>query len=413
MHRSPLRKTALLASALLMGAALLPNASAYAAGPIGGPKLGSKGVVFDIKPGSPAPPAVPAEGWLVADLDTGGVIGARNPHGRFLPASTLKTLTAIALLPKLSPRTIVKPSKVAADMEGSRVGIKAGFPISVELLFTGMLINSGNDTATALAEAAGGQATTVKMMNEHAKRLQAADTLAANPTGLDAADQFSSAYDLALIGREALKNKDFARYTLIKKALIPTPTTSFEIANKNRLLYTYEGSLGGKTGGTKKALNTYIGFAQRGGRRLVVTLMKAPVGSWQRDAPKLLDWGFAVAGTATPVGLLVPPLDAQASSPTASPAVQGSTADPSSTAPALLDAPSIAPTATAAAARRATAPGPAQGSLADRLPTLRWWYAAVAVALAGLGASGLAWRGRRRRRRGFYSRSTKLRLPVR
>jgi D-alanyl-D-alanine carboxypeptidase (penicillin-binding protein 5/6) len=367
----------------------------------------------------------PPDGWLVADLDTGAVLAARNAHGKFLPASTIKTLTALALLPKLSPKTVVKPSKTAADMDGTRVGIKAGHPVTIEFLFTATLIYSGNDTATALAEAAGGEEVTVKLMNQQARRLQARDTLAVNPTGLDAPGQFSSPYDLALIGRAALKNADYRRYTAIMKAMVPAPNGAFEIANKNALLYTYEGAFGGKTGGTKKALNTYIGFAERGGRRLVVTIMKSPVGKWRTDAPALLDWGFSVDGIVKPVGQLVPPLDEVAASPSASAsaaAVPAGSSAPAAGAssPAQPSVNSAPEPGAAATGRPAASVAPIQPKterrgLVDRLPDvrLRWWYAVVVVALGALIAVALAWRARRRRRRGFYMPQTKLRLPVR
>lgn len=417
-RNSPLSNTTMVAIAAAAAWSLCTAPAAYAAGPIGGAKLAGTGVVFNPAPGVPAPPAVTAQGWLVADLDTGQVLGGRNPHGKFLPASTLKTLTAIALLPKLAPKTIVKPSNTAANIDGTRVGIKPGFPVTVDLLFTGMLIWSGNDTATALAETAGGEAATVRLMNEHAKRLQANDTLAVNPTGLDAPGQFSSPYDLALLGRAALKIDAYARYTAIRKIAVPAPTGSFEIANKNRLLYTYQGTFGGKTGWTKKALDTYIGYAQRGSRRLVVTIMKANTRQWRDEAPKLLDWGFAADGIVTPVGELVLPLDEIAASPSATASPAGASAPSVGAAaatPGATESKPVAGATSAAATTGAAKPANAgkKRSLVDRLPAFHWWYAAGPVALAGLIAMGLAWRTRRRRRRGFYMPQTKLRLPVR
>ncbi|MEO6714842.1 MAG: hypothetical protein ABIM89_15645 [Mycobacteriales bacterium] len=407
-----------LFAAAAIGLCTLTSAAPASAAtePVGGPALAGKGVIVDRKAGTPPLPAtVTAEGWVVADLDTGAVLAARNPHGQFLPASTLKTLTALALLPKLNPKKLVKPSEAAAGIGGTKVGIKPGHPVSVDLLFTGMLIYSGNDTATALAEAAGGTATTVALMNAEAQRLQAADTLAVNVSGLDETGQYSSPYDLALMGRAAVKLESYRRYTAIKSVLVPSPTGSFEIANKNWLLYKYEGAFGGKTGFTKRALNTYIGYAERDGRRLVVTLMKAKV--WRTEAVALLDWGFSAAGVVTPVGQLVTPLDEIQSSATAAPgATAVTTAVPPATAATSAESP--------APASAAPAPGPAQakpksgGGFFDWVPSIsvrfRWWYVAAPLGCAALIAIGLAaWRARRRRRRGFYMPQTKLRLPVR
>ncbi|MDQ1710288.1 MAG: hypothetical protein QOG49_1673 [Frankiaceae bacterium] len=394
-------RSRLFAAALLIAGTLATATSAapaYAADPLGGPALGSTGVVADRSAGMPAlPAAVTAEGWLVADLDTGAVIAARNPHGKFLPASTLKTLTALVLLPRLSPTRLVKPSQAAANIGGTKVGIKPGFPVTIDLLFTGMLIYSGNDTATALAQAAGGEPATVALMNAEAKRIQANDTLAVNVTGLDATAQYSSPYDLALMGRAALKIDAYKHYTAIKKAMVPAPTGSFEIANKNALLYNYPGTFGGKTGGTTKALQTYIGYAERGGHRLVVTIMKTH--HWRTEAPMLLDYGFAADGVVTPVGQLVPTLDE----------IAAGVPSASTTAAAGSTAATAAPAGAVAAKKK-------HKSIV-RLPSIglhfRWWYAAVAGVVAALLTIGFGWRARRRRRHGFYARQTKLRLPVR
>ncbi len=382
------------ALALVLALPIALGASpAYAADPLGGSKLGSKGIVVD--PTAPALPVITAQGWLIADLDSGEVLASRNPHGKFLPASTIKTLTAIALLPRLDPKTIVKPSAKAANMEGSSIGLVPGHPISIDLLFTGMLIASGNDSATALAESAGGENVTVDLMNEEAKRLQAGDTSAANPTGLDADGQFSSPYDLALMGRAALKIPAFQRHTSTRQATIPSPKGPFQIANKNRLLYNYEGTFGGKTGGTKKALQTYIGFAQRGNRRIVVTIMKTSF--WRAEAPKLLDWGFSAAGQVAPVGVLVEPLEELT-------AANGGAPGAANIAPAAGGAVK----ADSAPANKATK----DTSGVPRLPSGRWWFGAAPIAVF-LIVSALTLRRRRRRRRGFYMPQTKLRLPVR
>jgi D-alanyl-D-alanine carboxypeptidase (penicillin-binding protein 5/6) len=397
--------SAVLAIALAPALAITASPSYADDEPIGGPKLSQTRVVVDPLAGAPELPIVTAQGWLVADLDSGEVLAARNPHGKFLPASTIKTLTALALLPRLNPKTVVKPSAKADNMEGSAVGLVAGHPITIDLLFTGMLIQSGNDTAQALAEAAGGEELTVRLMNEAAKRIQANDTVAVNPTGLDAEGQLSSPYDLALMGRAALQNPAYRRYTATKQATIPSPKGPFQIANKNRLLYSYSGTFGGKTGGTKKALQTYIGFAKRGNRRLVVTLMKTNF--WRTEAPKLLDWGFAAAGKVTPVGVLVPPLDklpATASS-SASAVLPNSSVAPSSASSLSGASPSAKENAKVAKAR--------SGVQLPGLPRVKWWYAVAPVAILVLVVIAMTVRRRRRRRRGFYMPETKLKLPVR
>src|SRR3954452_17574963 len=193
-----------LASALL---ALLaaPASAAARSEPIGGPLLGTHGVVMQRLAGAPAlPRGLTASSWLVADADTGEVLAARAPHVRHRPASTLKVLTAVTLLPRLAPDQLVRTSYDDAAVDGSKVGLVPGMRYSVDTLFASMLVVSANDAAGALAEAAGGMRRTVSLMNAEARRLQAFDTHARTPSGLDADGEMTSAYDLALIAREGL-----------------------------------------------------------------------------------------------------------------------------------------------------------------------------------------------------------------
>ena len=132
---------------------------------------------------------------------------------------------------------------------------------------------SGNDAAYALAEAGGGREATLTAMNEHAAYLGAHDTVAKDPSGLDAPGQTSSAYDLALIGRAALELKDFRAYVATKQVDFPgrvDPKTkkreTYKINNHNKLLYNYDGTIGVKNGYTEAANRTFISAVTRGGR---------------------------------------------------------------------------------------------------------------------------------------------------
>ncbi len=257
--------------------------------------------------GAPPVPAVSAAGWVVADADSGEVLAARNAHGRYLPASTLKTLTAVALLPELKLHEYYLPTFDEVNIEGSRVGLVEGVRYPVGKLVEAMLVVSGNDAANALAGAAGGMTKTVATMNATAQRLQAYDTLARNPSGLDAPDQLTSAYDLALVARAGLQNPTFAKYAATLRDTIPAPGGKrFEIYNHNKLLTKYRGAIGIKTGFTVAARHTYVGAARRGGHTVIVTLLKAE--SMYPDATALLDWGFTALGRTVPVGRLVDPL---------------------------------------------------------------------------------------------------------
>ena len=302
----PARLSATLAAGALVVATLTTSGTASAASgdAVGGPQLATSGVV--VAPGAPGLPEVAAASWLVADLDTGEVLAAKDPHGQYAPASTLKTLTALALIPELPADRTVRATYDDVAVDGSRVGIveQADYPVSE--LFSALLMVSGNDAANVLASAAGGQERTAELMNETAESLRALDTHAVNPHGLDAEGQLSSAYDLALIARAGLDDPDFARYVSTVSSSISAPGGArIAMRNKNKLLGRYEGALGVKNGYTSAARASFVGAAERDGRRVVVTLMKSDPQVFD-EAAKLLDWGFAARAT-PPVGLLVAP----------------------------------------------------------------------------------------------------------
>jgi serine-type D-Ala-D-Ala carboxypeptidase (penicillin-binding protein 5/6) len=296
-----------LASALL---ALLaaPAAAAPRSEPIGGPLLGTRGVVMERLAGAPAlPSGLTATSWLVADADTGEVLAARAPHAHHLPASTLKVLTAVTLLPRLDPTMVVRATYDDAAVDGSKVGLVPGMRYSVDTLFASMLVVSANDAAGALAEAAGGTRATVAAMNATAHRLRAYDTHARTPSGLDATSETTSAYDLALIARAGLRMPAFRHYVQIVTDHVPAPHHKrFQIYTHNQLLTSYRGMIGGKNGYTVAASATYVGAARRHGHTILISLMHAPPNFWSQ-AEKLLDWGFAADGKVVPVGQLVDP----------------------------------------------------------------------------------------------------------
>ncbi|MGH8970674.1 MAG: D-alanyl-D-alanine carboxypeptidase family protein, partial [Actinomycetes bacterium] len=201
MKPSPTRVAALAALCAL----LLPAGPASAAttesapGPVGGPRLGSTGVVVDAPAGTRPLPRLSARSFVLADAGSGDVLAARDPHGRLRPASTQKILTALTLLPELDPATVYTATFDDANVEGSKVGVVPDATYTVHNLFEGLILMSGNDAANALARAAGGVRRTVAKMNTTARELGALDTTVRNPSGLDAPGQLTSAYDLALL----------------------------------------------------------------------------------------------------------------------------------------------------------------------------------------------------------------------
>jgi len=281
--------------------------------PVGGARLADPGVIVHLGPGIPAPPAMPGASFLVADLDTGKILAARAPHVRHLPASTLKALTALTLIPRLDASATIMVEPEDVRVEGSRVGILAGTAYPVPTLFQGLLLASGNDAANTLARANQSVAVTVGEMNANATDLGAFDTVAKDPSGLDKPGQTSSAYDLALIGRAAMKLPDFRGYVSTRTASVPGGRSAggkmvpaFRINNHNRLLYNYYGAIGIKNGYTIAAEQTFIAAATRAGKTYIVTEMGSANGSW-RPTAALLDWAFAHGSEVAPVGELVEP----------------------------------------------------------------------------------------------------------
>jgi D-alanyl-D-alanine carboxypeptidase (penicillin-binding protein 5/6) len=275
---------------------------------VGGEGLDTRGtVVADGAP--PLPPGVVAPGWLVADAGSGAVLAARDPHGRFYPASTLKTLTLLTLLPLLDPADVVEGTVEDEAVEGSRVGMVAGGRYPVSLLFQALVMQSGNDAANALARAAGGTDVTVQAMNETAAAIGAHDTVVGTPSGLDVAGQSSSPYDLALVFRRLVEDPravELLQTPLAEMPAVEGRAPGYQIQNQNPLAGT-PGNLGGKTGFTDAARHTYVTAAERGGRRLVVSVMgteRAPLRAADQAA-LLLDWGYAVPAGTAGVGRLV------------------------------------------------------------------------------------------------------------
>jgi D-alanyl-D-alanine carboxypeptidase (penicillin-binding protein 5/6) len=252
---------------------------------------------------------VSARTWLVADADTGAVLATRNPHTQMPPASTLKLLTALALQPVLPADRFAVPSARAVGVTGSKAHLDQGARYRVSDLLRTMLIISANDAAETLAEAAGGDEHALALMATEARRLGANDTVPVDPTGLDAPDQHSSAYDLALIGRAVLRDPVLAGIVAsAKSSFTGSSGQQVPLTNHNKLLTSYQGAVGLKTGFTGEAGATYVGAARRGGHTILIVLLHARENLWP-EARALLDWGFAAdtAGNARPVLTLAEP----------------------------------------------------------------------------------------------------------
>jgi D-alanyl-D-alanine carboxypeptidase (penicillin-binding protein 5/6) len=298
----------LVAGTFLVLVAPVPARAALDRSPratVGGDLLAGHGLI--VAPGVKEPPTTSASAYVIADADTGQVLAAKDPHGFYRPASTLKILTAVTLIGGLDKNKMIKPSAAACDEEGSAVGLKPQPIYKVDDLFRALLLVSGNDAAIALAEANGGVKPTLKDMNAEARRLQAYDTVAKTPNGLDKPGQHSSAYDLALIARAGLAKPDFRQYVSTKVANFPAPKgETYQIQNHNKLLWRYKGMIGVKNGWTSEALGSFVGAAKRDGHTILVSIMHHD-GSFWDEVAGLLDWGFTARGRVAAVGQLVGP----------------------------------------------------------------------------------------------------------
>ena len=258
--------------------------------------------------GSVEIPDGPSPSWIVADLDTGTVLAGRNLYEAHPPASTIKVLLALTVLDEVDLNATVVATPAAADTECNCAGLRAGSAYTARQLLEATLLVSGNDAANALADMLGGHDIAVDKMNAKAFAVGATNTHATSPSGLDGpgGPGWTTPHDLAVIFRAALANPVFAQMTAAPTAVFPSATGERVLVNQDELLVRYPGAIGGKTGFTNAARKTFVGAAERDGRRLVIAMMYGLVReggpTYWDQAATLLDWGFAQnpsAGIAT------------------------------------------------------------------------------------------------------------------
>jgi len=257
-------------------------------------------------------PGIATQSWVLADMDTGDVLAMQDADQPMRPASTLKLLTALTVAPRLAPEQPYRAVKADETAEGNRVVLYEGLQYTVADLLHAALLPSANDAAAALARANGGIGITIKQMQAEAARLGATSTTVKNPSGLDADGQYTTAMDLATIGRAAFANPEIASYLKLRTVEFPGKKTAsgrviYPIYNHNRMLSDqFDGVLGGKSGYTSLARRTMVAAAERDGRRLIVSMLN--IGGNTYTTPEvLLDWGFANADKLAPVAQLPEP----------------------------------------------------------------------------------------------------------
>ena len=238
-----------------------------------------------------------ARAAALIDGKSGKVLFEKNKDERLPMASTTKIMTGLLACESKKMKKTVTVSPVASGTEGSSLWLEPGEKQTLENLTYGLMLRSGNDAAVAIAEYLGGSIDAFALlMNERAKKIGVKNTGFKNPNGLDAEGHFTSAYDLALISREAMKNKTFRKIVSTKNKTIPWESSEWDrsLTNHNKMLWRYEGCNGIKTGFTKKSGRCLVTSAKRGKTELICVTLNAP-DDWN-DHTKMLDYGFELSG---------------------------------------------------------------------------------------------------------------------
>jgi len=325
------------------------------------------------------PPPPPPKSWILVDDDTGAVLDEGNSHQPMLPASVTKMLTALIAVQQIQPGADIPISPEAQGMPARTMNMKAGQTWKFEDVLHALLMVSANDAAVALAEKVSGtRQAFADQMGQMAQHLGLTDSpLLRDPAGLD--DEFSnaggnllSAHDLAIVARALLDNEQL-------RQIVSTPVYKFHggdgndhrLLNEDRLLKTYAGALGIKSGYTRKAGHSFVGAASRDGRTMLSVVMGAP--DYYRSTAGLLDQGFTI------------PVSAQKSLPHLPPIAQSAVAaEPAKAVPLQVT--------------REPAPRAFKVSSDDTARALRdgIWIAVICLPVAYVGLRLLT--GRRRRR---------------
>jgi serine-type D-Ala-D-Ala carboxypeptidase (penicillin-binding protein 5/6) len=276
---------------LLFLALLVPMTSALpntgsAAGPV---------QVYELAPQAVPAPALKARAAMVIDLDANNPAYQLNAHARLAPASLTKVITTLVALDAMHlDQVVTVPASInELPWDSTRMGLRVGEQLTVRELLYGLFLNSGNDAAITLAEAAMPRPTFVARMNATAAALGMMDTHFVNPIGLDDPAHFTSAADLAMAASVLLNRyPEVAAIASTPRITLPATAThhAYPLYNLNELIRTYPGATGLKTGWTGHAGGCLIATATRDGRHLMVVVLGSP--SVFKEAAALLDYGF-------------------------------------------------------------------------------------------------------------------------
>jgi serine-type D-Ala-D-Ala carboxypeptidase (penicillin-binding protein 5/6) len=246
-------------------------------------------------------PAIDAQEVALINLDTGRFLWQSNAHAAWAPASLTKIFTAMVAVDLMGMNaTVTVPASIQQlPADSTFMGLTPGERLTVRELLDGVFLSSGNDAAETLASAVTSRSTFIADMNAKAARLGLRTSHFTNPTGLSEAGLYSSAYDLALAATYLESHyAGLAGIAATPALTIPATAThkAYTLVNINKLLRTYPGTYGLKTGWTEVALGCLITASSRGGHRLLAVLLGAPNGTAYEEMPKVLDYGFELLG---------------------------------------------------------------------------------------------------------------------
>lgn len=237
---------------------------------------------------------VSAQSAVLMCVNNGEILFSRNADKQLSMASTTKIMTSLLALEAAAPDTEITVTKEMVSVEGTSMGLLPGDSVSLEELVYGMLLQSGNDAANTVAYVLGGSPEGfAKLMNERAAQIGMKNSNFVTASGLDDENHYSTAYDMALLACECIKNPEFASICSQKTARLTygNPPYARTLTNHNKLLWKYEDSIGIKTGFTKKSGRCLVSAAERDGVTLVAVTLNAP-DDWN-DHISMLEYGFS------------------------------------------------------------------------------------------------------------------------
>ncbi len=238
-------------------------------------------------------PTLSAKAAALYEPESETFIYTKNETERLAMASTTKIMTGLIALEKLREDEMITIDEEAVGIEGSSIYLEVGEMLSAKDLVYALLLQSANDAAVALALKISGDIDSfAELMNERARSLGLNDTCFKNPHGLDAEGHYTTAHDLAIISAEALKNDSFKAISSTYKKDIESSLKTRKLVNHNKLLKSYDGCIGLKTGYTKKSGRSLVSAAERNGLTLIAVTIDAP-SDWS-DHKALLDTGYSV-----------------------------------------------------------------------------------------------------------------------